>query len=242
MGTILLGDRKITTPAVCASIAGSDEGEILSGLRSAKKLGADLAEIRLDLARRKPSLERILTAEIPVIVTNRSRREGGCHAGSEEERVGLLADSLDLDPLCIDIELSTAPILRRNLMLKARRKGVPVMISHHRFSDTPEPELLRGVLDEIAGEGCDLAKIVTMARSKEDAFRMLEFMVRIQGNSKLPVISFAMGRRGSVTRYIALALGSPWMYAGVFRRTAQGQPDLKTAVSWARELRRLEVK
>jgi len=241
MGTIRLGNHKIRTPAVCASISGKNEMKIMRGLKAAKKLGADLAEIRADFAGRELKLERILPAEMPIVLTNRPKREGGKYVGVDEGRVALLIDSMDLAPSCIDIELSTPTRLMVDVLKKARKKGVSVIVSHHDFAGTPEPRHAEKVLKSIVEKGCDIAKLVTAAKSRRDVFKMLEFMVRIQEKNELPVISFAMGNMGKITRYIALVLGSPWIYAGVYGMTAPGQPDLKTAVEWVAELRGLEV-
>lgn len=240
MRTMRLGSHTIRTPAVCASISGTDEGEIRKGIKLAK--GADLLEIRLDLAKRGMALEEVMPDGIPVILTNRPKREGGGYAGSEDERVALLIRSMDLSPSCIDIELSTPKNLMEEVLTEAKRRNISVIVSHHDFSGTPKLELLEDALRKARGAGGDIIKIVTMARSRGDAMRMLEFLVRAQGEPGTPLISFAMGEEGKITRYIGPVLGCPWMYAGVIEKTAPGQPDLSTAVRWIKYLRKLEVR
>ncbi|MEM2875134.1 MAG: type I 3-dehydroquinate dehydratase [Candidatus Hadarchaeales archaeon] len=239
MGEIFVGKHKVKTPAVCASIAGREESEMERKIKLAGE--ADLVEVRMDLAGKKLDLSRIMPCGIPLILTNRPRKEGGGYEGGEKERVGALLESMDLRPSCVDVELSTPPDLMREVLDEARRKKISVLISHHEFSGTPKPEFLEDILKKATDKG-NFVKIVTMAKTREDATRMLEFLVRTQERSEVPLISFAMGEAGKITRYIAPVLGSPWMYAGVLEKTAPGQPDLKTAVEWIHYLRELEVR
>ncbi|MEM2878302.1 MAG: type I 3-dehydroquinate dehydratase [Candidatus Hadarchaeales archaeon] len=237
MNTVKIGKHTVRTPAVCASVAG-EVSDVKRSLKIAERTGADIAEMRIDLIRGK--LEDLMPGKMPAIITNRPRREGGDFSGSEDERVGMILDSLELSPACIDLEISTPGGILRKAIKKAKQSRTSVLLSYHNFSGTPDISMLRSVLNKMVQEKCDIAKIVTNAESKEDAFRMLEFILEARG--PVPSVAFAMGKEGRLTRYTSLVLGSPWTYAGVGRPTAPGQLDLKTAVEWVRVLRRLEVR
>ncbi|MDI6643312.1 MAG: type I 3-dehydroquinate dehydratase, partial [Candidatus Hodarchaeaceae archaeon] len=138
--------------------------------------------------------------------------------------------------------LSTPKKLRDQVVSKARRSGVTVLMSHHDFSKTPPAEVLAGTLDNIARAGCDLAKLVTFAKSTDDAFRMLDFFIQIQKATPVPVIAFAMGDVGRITRLVAPIFGSPIVYAAAGAKTAPGQLDVATTKRLLQELTPEEVK
>jgi 3-dehydroquinate dehydratase-1 len=198
--------------------------ELVGGRRRAERMGADLVELRLDLLGEKPDWERLLGGRLPVILTHRPEREGGFFRGKEEERVKRLLEGVERGVPCLDLEFSTPPRLRREVLSEARKRGTAVMLSHHDFSGTPPlPPLLRRVR-EMEREG-DLVKVVTLAGNTEEVLRVLELYER---DSSVPLICFAMGEVGALSRILSALLGSPLVYASVEKPTAPGQMDVET--------------
>ena len=83
--------------------------------KKAAEMGADVLEIRLDLLGIRDleiateTIRKIKSETgLPVIITNRSNKEGGKWEGKEAERVGLLTTLLSIKdgPDAVDIELS----------------------------------------------------------------------------------------------------------------------------------------
>jgi 3-dehydroquinate dehydratase-1 len=136
----------------------------------------------------------------------------------------------------VDIELSTPKHLREKVVSGAKKAGMSVIMSHHDFSATPPIDTLVDVARRLAGAGCDIAKIVTFAEEPRDALRMLDFLVKVQGEVSVPVIAFAMGEAGRLSRVAAPLLGSPIVYAAAGKTTAPGQFDVATTKQLLREL------
>lgn len=195
------------------------------GRRKAERSGADLVELRLDGLKEPVNWEKLLGGRLPVILTHRPVREGGCFRGREEERVGRLLEGVERGAPCIDLEFSTPPHLLREALSVARREGATVILSHHELSGTPSlPHLLRTArrMERLG----DLVKLVTMARSTEEVLRVLDFLHRAR--LSVPLISFAMGEVGTLSRILSALLGSPLVYASVGKPTAPGQLEVGT--------------
>lgn len=228
---IKLGPYEIKIPAVCGAVKASSPPQMMRSMKKAFREGADLVEFRIDGLRKTLGWERLLKGNKPVILTNRPKREGGDFAGEERERVDFLFSGIQLGAPCVDLEFSTPKELRNSVLSEAREVGVTVILSHHDFLSTPKPTELAKKAREMEKTGCDLLKLVTFARGRADAYRMLEFVARAQGELKKPLIAFAMGEQGVITRFIGPILGVPLVYAAVDAKTAPGQPSLRVVKS-----------
>ena len=91
---------------ICVPIVGPGMEQALEDLHDAERYG-DLIEFRLDLIE-QPDLKRLIgESRKPVIVTNRTKREGGRYKGSEEARIQSLRQAIEWGANYIDIEAST---------------------------------------------------------------------------------------------------------------------------------------
>ena len=228
MRTFKLGKHEVQIPAVCGSVMGPDVETMHAGAARAIDQGADLIELRIDGLRDPASWEKLLPLRVPVILTNRPERDGGGFKGDENERIKVLLQGIARGVSCIDIELSTPEPLRERVVPQAKESGVTVLMSHHDFSLTPPIEVLTNVTKRLAGAGCDFAKIVTFAEKTSDSLRVLDFLAQVQDEVAVPVIAFAMGDAGRITRIAAPLFGSPIVYAAAGKATALGQFDVAT--------------
>ena len=228
METFKLGKHELQIPAVCGSVMGLDIKTMQAGAAKAIDQGADLIELRIDGLRDPTGWEKLLPLKLPVILANRPDREGGGFKGDENERVKVLLQGIARGVSCIDIELSTPEPLRERVILQAKKSGIAVLMSHHDFSLTPSIEVLTEMTKRLAGAGCDLAKIVTFAEDRKDALRVLDFLAQVQDEVAVPIIAFAMGDAGRITRIAAPVFGSPIAYAAAGEVTAPGQFDVVT--------------
>lgn len=225
--TIRLGKHKLESPAICAAIIGEDIASMEEDLKRALEKGPDLIELRLDKLKDTSDWTELLREEVPMIVTNRKKDEGGFFEGSEEERIEILYEAIDRGAPCIDIELSTLKNKRDELIEKATKEGTSVITSFHDFNKVPPVENLMEKTREMFESGCDIGKIIGFARDKEDSLRILEFLIRASRKTRVPVISFAMGEAGEFTRITTPLLGSPVTYASIGEKTAPGQLSLE---------------
>ncbi|MEM2890430.1 MAG: type I 3-dehydroquinate dehydratase [Candidatus Hadarchaeum sp.] len=226
MSELKLGRFVVKTPAVCGAVEGRDVHEMKRAVSLALKKGADLVELRMDSLGEKEGWQKILKNHLPLIFTHRPKREGGTFSGAEEERIGIILEAIENQVPCVDLEFSTPKPLRDKVVTAARREGVSVLMSWHDFSMTPSIKALKRMAGKMVKAGGDVIKLVTMARNPTDSMRVLDFLVDVQDEISVPVVAFAMGEAGRITRIASLMLGSPLTYASVGRPTAPGQFDV----------------
>ena len=236
METLKLGKHEVRTPAVCGAVIGQDTETMRASVAGAIDQGADLIELRIDGLHDSAGWEKLLPVKVPVILTNRPEREGGGFRGDENKRIEVLLQGIAQGVSCVDIELSTPEPLRERVVSQAKKSGVAVLMTHHDFSLTPSIEVMIDIAKRLAGAGCDLAKIVTFAEGTEDVLRMLDFLAQVQNEVAVPIIAFAMGDAGKITRIAAPMFGSPIVYAAAGKATAPGQLDVATMKRLLHEL------
>ncbi|HII79932.1 MAG TPA: type I 3-dehydroquinate dehydratase [Methanosarcina sp.] len=198
------------------------ENSLETSKKAAEK-GADILEIRLDLLgirdlERAAEIIREIKSEtgIPLLVTNRSRTEGGKWEGKEEDRIGLLMNLLSFKdgPDAIDIELSAGRNDRDKVIKAAKDHGKTVIISSHNFLKTPSLQDMKAILEEMFHAGADIAKLAVMPRSMEDTLNLLRVTLDFKDTGK-SVCTIAMGRQGKHTRVVAPLYGSVLTYASI---------------------------
>jgi len=217
-------------PAVCAAVKGSSIDDFLAIIKEIKE--ADLVEVRADSLedpspkKVKKLLESIRhVTNLPLILTNRVLDEGGEFSGSEDERLLILEENMDLAD-AIDIELSTEKKRRDKLVEKAKEKQIPVIISAHDFEKTPdEVTMLKMIATEFRA-GANVAKIAVMAHSNDDILKVLN--VTHEASELGNICTIAMGDAGKLTRVVAPLLGSCITYATAGEPTAPGQLSVHT--------------
>ena len=143
-----------------ARVAGVITGGVRQAtIKRALKAGADLLELRVDtFANRTPRelirhCERLKAVKgarsIPVIITVRSKAEGGLHRIPDADRLEIFKALIPFADY-VDIELSSAAILT-DVVRSAKR--VKVIVSYHNFTSTPAPAKLRTIIRRGAGRG-----------------------------------------------------------------------------------------
>ncbi len=155
--------------------------------------------------------------DVPIILTNRTVREGGFFRGSEEKRTAILRDNANLVEY-IDIELSTEPELRDQVIENANN----TIISYHNFEYTPSFDDLQDIVDESLEIG-DIAKVALKPLEIDDTYILLRL---IMNNENL--IGISMDELGSYTRVVGPLIGSPITYASIENESAPGQLDVET--------------
>ncbi|SHG55502.1 type I 3-dehydroquinate dehydratase [Halobaculum gomorrense] len=196
---------------------------------------ADLVEFRMDLAADPLDALATYDGDLPLLVTNRPRWEGGETA--PYGRLDALAEAVEHDAVAaVDVELATLrgrpagtnDIDARGLVEHARDHGVVVVASVHDFDGTPAPATLDLLLRAAAVAG-DAGKLAVTARTKGEALALLAATHRATTRGDR-VAAMAMGEHGSHTRAVAPVYGSRLGYAPVDAAdaTAPGQYDLAT--------------
>jgi len=203
-----------TNPMVCVTVT----APTLAELRQARDAAAsaDLVELRLDTVR-DPSVAGALAGRrTPVILTCRSRAEGGQFGGSEEERRRILADALALGAEYVDVEWRAG--FDDLLTLAGGRR---IVLSYHDFERMPGD--LPGIARAMRSAGAEIIKIAGRARRLSDCLALMELGTSFGGRGD--AVFIAMGEAGLVSRILAGRFGSRWTYTGPFSGIGQLTPS-----------------
>ncbi|HJM79760.1 MAG TPA: type I 3-dehydroquinate dehydratase [Nitrosopumilus sp.] len=204
----------------CISIAENSPKKIKNKLKDSLKK-SDYVEIRFDFLKTEkiPETLEIIKKDLEkVVCTLRPNNEGGKFAGSEKERISTLKLIAEYNPFLLDVEFNT---LNKNKEFTNYLKTTKtkVLVSWHDFKKTPSTGELKNKIKKMS-KFSNYVKIVSTAKSVEDATRMLE-LYKSKGKNNL--ISFAMGDAGKISRILCLYLGSPYTYVSLGKAIAPGQ-------------------
>jgi 3-dehydroquinate dehydratase type I len=210
---------------ICVSLSPASNEEALARMREAFTL-VDIVELRID-GIKDVDLDQLLSSRRKkVIVTNRSRREGGKFRGGENERIALLKQAARLGAEYVDVELNTSPLLRKEirLVIDGTLGRTRLILSWHDMKKTPSERMLMARLDRCREGGADLAKIVPYAVTDADNLKILNLIIHAKESGQ-DIIAFCMGPRGRVSRAVAPSLGSRISYVALTaaEKTAPGQ-------------------
>jgi len=176
-----------------------------------------LLEIRGDLLRGEEIVALVRATERPVIVTLRSREQGGEFSGDESQRRRILLESLAAGARFIDVELDSA--LGE---LADGEHADRVILSHH--GEVCRPDELLARYRTMARTRAARLKIVPHAQSLGEIGAVRDLLEAAAQDSRA-LACFASGRAGALTRLLAPAWGSWATYgsAGPGAETAEGQ-------------------
>lgn len=190
---------------------------------------ADALEFRLDLA--ESPLEELAAygGELPLLVTNRVRSEGGA-APDAPRRLDVLETAVEQPAVeAVDIELVTLEAGDGGRVVDAARDtAATVVVSAHDFDGTPPADAMAQTLRAAARAG-DVGKLAVTATDPGDVLDLLAVTWSLASDG-LPVATMAMGDAGRHSRAVAPLYGSRIGYAPVDpgNATAPGQYDLET--------------
>jgi len=186
---------------ICIPIVGPSMSKAREQITSAVEI-ADVLEFRLDLIETYELNALLDASSLPVIVTNRSKLDGGQFKGEDEDRVQSLRDALKAGADYVDIEVSTPREILQPLLEES--DPTQIILSYHDFSHTPEDfNPLYETMCEMPGE---IIKIVTYARDLHDNLKMFELLKRAK-QEKQKLIGLCMGNLGEISRILSPLFG-----------------------------------
>ncbi|MEE8386600.1 MAG: type I 3-dehydroquinate dehydratase, partial [Dehalococcoidia bacterium] len=246
---------------LAVSVFGDSIEQVRSEIDSAVELGADLIELRVDLMENLAddeirSLRQHRPSHIPLILTIRTKAEGGAWDGPDDQRISRI---IELAPAAdyIDIELATwqrSANIRQKICQALARTGAispsatnqetatatgpRLILSRHHLTSRP-PKLqtdFLAMLDESPAPSPaqdPIPKLVWPSRTVRDNFEALELLRQ----SPRPPIIICTGDEGLASRVLARKFGAFATFAAVAagREAAAGQPsiaDLKNLYRW----------
>ncbi len=206
---------------LCVSIVARDNEEVREKMLRASRY-ADVLELRLDLLERFDLSALIRAAPRPVMVTYRSKKEGGQGRAPYATRLRYLKEAISLGARYVDLEYSMPLEYRAEVMRDHQQ--TQVIVSKHILSGTPSSKALRGWVEKLISTGADIIKLVTRAKAPEDNIRILE-VIPMATQVGIPIIAFCMGRDGRMSRVASLLVGGFLTFAslGPEEESAEGQ-------------------
>ena len=245
-GNTTLEDGKVR---ICVPIAYETEKEILEeSMRIGKSSVADIAEWRIDWyqdvfqPRKRNALSRKIRENLqgkPLLVTFRSRREGGEGDITPAAYQVLLDEVIESNMAdLLDVELSQGMACVQELIKHAHQMGIGVIVSQHDFKKTPEASNLITTMEQMAGYGADVCKIAVMPQSLADVASLLLATGTMKENHpETLLITMSMGRTGCVSRLCGGLFGSVMSFGSMGKASAPGQVSAKelSDVLWAIE-------
>ena len=193
----------------------------------------DLAEIRLDLLLSKGvEPEKILAAmakkEIPVLLTLRTREEGGAFNWRSRQRVLFFLAFLPFADV-VDLELTNLPRLGR-VLRAIRRSKRDLILSSHSLKRKLTPLRLKRLLVHFRKTRAAVYKIVGLARRSRDLRTLAEPLLTLP-HMRLAIL--ASGPLATASRLSLPALGSRLLYVHLDEPAAPGQPGHDTSFTLA---------
>jgi len=180
----------------------------LSELRTLRdRASAPLVELRIDGVDDIDVAGALEGRRTPVIVTCRPSWEGGRFDGSEEERLRLLVQAVELGAEYIDVEW------RADRRAFRERGHTKLVLSNHDFSGVPADLAER--VDAMHLEDAEIVKIAVTPHRLSDCLALRKVVTPGR-----PQVAIAMGALGQITRLCPWLFGSSWTYGGI---TAPGQ-------------------
>ncbi len=212
-GVFVLNERRVPIPAFVASAAPRDlpDGRRLAAIVPAR---ANTVEWRLDQVRAPiPPRELLALDPRPVIITYRTREQGGSFSGSREEYRRLVREAYEAGAT-VDVEHASGLLDdARELPDRAR-----VVVSHHSPFAIPQDSSER--LAAMKAAGGRAAKLVCGVADLPSSLRLAEMQARHRGEA---VSIFPMGPASPPGRVLSALAGAALVYGPVEAPTASGQ-------------------
>ena len=221
-------------PKICVPLIGKNNKELIEEANFLKTLNLDVVEWRIDhhqevedIDQMKESLKVLREAlgDLPLLVTFRSKKEGGEREVSIDYYAGLnkaMAETGMAD--MIDVELFTGDEIVKEIVDFAHSKNVKVVMSNHDFFKTPAKEEIISRLCKMQEMNADLPKIAVMPQTTEDVLTLLSATNEmVTKHADRPIITMSMAGLGVISRLAGEAFGSALTFGAAKAASAPGQ-------------------
>ncbi|MCI6270173.1 MAG: type I 3-dehydroquinate dehydratase [Lactobacillus delbrueckii] len=240
---IVLGEG---LPKIAVPNVGVTEEEILASAKEIAAAKPDIMEWRIDYyeAGIKDNEKLIATAkalrdvvgELPILVTFRTKNEGGVLELGEDEYLDLVA-TVVTNRLgdAVDIELFHDEERVKDLVKQAHNYNVVVIMSNHDFEKVPAKDVIEFRLKKMADLGADVPKLACMPHRADDVLTLLSATNNARKALSTPIITMAMADLGKVSRIAGQVFGSCLSFGAVGKTSAPGQlsiEDLRNAENY----------
>lgn len=224
-------------PKICVPVVETTAEAIVKAAAEVRGSAADLMEWRADFYEEVKNQEKVTAlltkirqelGEIPLLVTYRTRAEGG---SAKQELTPEEYETLNQTVLAsgqadlIDVELRMGEAMAKGLIAKAHRRGEFVLLSSHDFGQTPPKEEMLRRYEQMEDWGADILKLAVMPANTEDLLTLLTVCREASVRLSRPVVAISMGDIGLESRICAEAFGSAITFGCLAKASAPGQID-----------------
>lgn len=228
---IAIGGEKVL---ICLPLMAEDKSSLLQQAQELISLKPDLLEWRIDgydgVERISDAIEalealRKQIGPIPLVFTCRISSEGGFRKLPQEHRRDLITTAIRSGHVdIVDIEMCNEPAFIDAIRAESDVHRTKLIFSYHDFEQTPEEAYIYDQLKQAQTLGADIAKMAVMPHGYEDVLTLLNATLRARNQGvQIPIVTMAMGARGSVTRIAGGLFGSDITFAMGKSTTAPGQ-------------------
>lgn len=224
---LILGEGKVK---ICVPIMGRDFSELSKEIKALDGLYFDMIEWRADYYGdlshvSKDVFEvRQLLKDTPLLVTLRTKNEGGLKQVTKEEYSSFYETLLKTDMVdCIDVEAFFDSEIDQKIIACAHKYHVSVILSYHDFHATPDREEILDRLKQMDAMNGDICKIACMPNRVEDVLTLLYVTEEASKQIKKPLITMSMGKLGVVSRIAGETFGSCLSFGCAMKASAPGQ-------------------
>lgn len=228
-------------PLICVPVMERDRKGIVEKVRGLADCAAEMIEWRVDAFEQHRDLNAVREVLLEIkpflkdtvfVYTLRSKAQGGLAELSGEQiydihQIGAESRIADF----IDIEFFQAKNAAKEIR-QLQKMGTHVIASHHDFDETPKPEVMQMLLEQMGQSGADVVKLAVMPKSRQDVIALLAETDRFHTTyPNRPLVTMSMGLVGCVSRIAGETFGSCITFGAVDRVSAPGQlPADKLAV------------
>tara|TARA_B100000683_G_scaffold267153_1_gene300405 strand:+ start:703 stop:1500 length:798 start_codon:yes stop_codon:yes gene_type:complete len=203
----------------------NDDGEEYSKMPPIEQWGVkDFTEI--DVTEAISTLKEGIP--VPVVFTTRAVREGGFFAGTEEQRLEILRQSIDSEVSFVDLELSIDKKSRDKLVNQANEAGCKVIASIHETKSTPTAEEIVALVKDNSSSG-DIIKFCSAVNNHQDALQIFQAANSLIGEGSRHAL-MGLGSGGDWVRLHAPVLEQEIVYATMmnhFRLSDRGLVNVR---------------
>ncbi|MCM3586207.1 type I 3-dehydroquinate dehydratase [Mesobacillus maritimus] len=221
-------------PKVCVPMIGSTYEELMKEAERLSTLDIDLVEWRVDFFESVNDIEQVIQtltklrsilAEVPVIFTFRTAREGGEREIAEDEYSILYEAIMDSGLVdIVDIELFLIEDQVKELIEFAHARSIYVILSNHDFEKTPTKTEIITRLQKAQELGADIPKIAVMPIQTADVLTLLEASLEmVEQYADRPIITMSMSGIGMISRLVGETFGSAITFGTTGKESAPGQ-------------------
>ena len=235
MGGVVLGEGM---PKVCVPVMGKTIKEMEQAAARAKAAGADIIELRIDSLAAMPDEQTAeaacravgaQAAEIPVLFTLRTQRDGGNGSADAKAYEALLIGMIQKGACdAIDCELSVGREAFARIAAAAHEAGMTLVGSSHEFGEIGDMHKAADWLTQQQALGADVCKAAVMVKDRVQALEAALMFAKAKEALSIPMIGIAMGPQGTITRIGCESLGSCLTFGTAGEASAPGQIDART--------------